>query len=154
MFGLHAMGLIASSQLVRRTYPLLKCGMRCCLFWVMSFFVTMAVPVTGYGQLVLTQPASGDVASVGSIRSHTIRTRRFLGGRTLAGNVSAARAMDVARQQHATMLAQQAASPQQSGLGAAWCQLPISSVTHPHVESATYGRRIAEAWRHMNRKCY
>jgi hypothetical protein len=130
------MGLIASSQLVRRTYPLLKCGMRCCLFWVMSFFVTMAVPVTGYGQLVLTQPASGDVASVGSVRSHTIRTRRFLGGRTLAGNVSAARAMDVARQQHATMLAQQAASPQQSGLGAAWQPIgpnQVASIAYGNV---------------------
>jgi hypothetical protein len=50
--------------------------------------------------------------------SHTVRTRRFLGGRTLLENVAGARGMEAARQQHAAMLAQQAASPQLSSLSA------------------------------------
>src|SRR5258708_23120346 len=66
--------------------------------------------------------------------SHTGRTRRFLGGRTIVGNVGAARAMDAARQQHAAMLAQQAASPQLSSLSAPW--QPIGP---HHVASIAYG---------------
>jgi hypothetical protein len=70
---------------------------------------------------VISTPAvSGDPAFVDSVRAHVTRTHRFLGGRTLSGNVSAARAMNVARQQHLAMLAQQAASPQLSSLSAPW----------------------------------
>ena len=66
----------------------------------------------------------------------TFTARRFLGGRTLAGNVSAARAMDAARQQHAAMLAQQAASPQLSSLSAAWQPIgpnQVASIAYGNV---------------------
>src|SRR5258707_6131863 len=106
------MGLIASSQLAHAARPLHRRGV--CCFLAMSFCLTTVAPVVVSGQMVLTQPPSGDVTSVEPARSHTVRTRRFLGGRILAGNVSAARAMDAARQQHAAMLAQQAASAQLS----------------------------------------
>jgi hypothetical protein len=62
--------------------------------------------------------------------------RRFLGGRTLAGNVSAARAMEAARQQHAAMLAQQAASPQLSSLSAPWQPIgpnQVASIAYGNV---------------------
>jgi len=68
--------------------------------------------------------------------SHTGWTRRFLGGRTLIGNVSAARAMGAARQQHAAMLAQQAASPQLSSLSAPWQPIgpnQVASIAYGNV---------------------
>ncbi len=46
--------------------------------------------------------------------------RRFLGGRSVRETASTAQAMDAARQQHAAMLAQQAAQTQGSSLSAAW----------------------------------
>jgi hypothetical protein len=108
----------------------------CRCFFAMSFFVTTVLPVAAFGQLASTQDSSIDGSSVEPVRSHTVRTRRFLGGRILAGNVSAARAMDVARQQHAAMLAQQAASPQQSGLGAPWQPIgpnQVASIAYGNV---------------------
>ena len=129
------MGLVASFQLARRTRPLLRRGL-CRCFFAICFSVTTLVPVTVFGQLVSTQPASGDAASGGLVRSHAVRTRRFLGGRTLEGNVSAAQAMNAARQQHAAMLAQQAASPQQSSLNAAWQPIgpnQVASIAYGNV---------------------
>jgi hypothetical protein len=63
-----------------------------------------------------------------------VRTRRFLGGRVLAGNVSAARAMDAARQQHAAMLAQRATSPQSTSLSTPW-----QAIGPNQVASVAYG---------------
>jgi hypothetical protein len=129
------MGLIASSQFARRTQPLLQRGM-CRCFFAMSLSVITAAPIAAFGQLVSTQTTSSDVASVEPVRSHTVRTRRFLGGRTLVGDVSVARAMDAARQQHAAMQAQQAASPQASGLNAAWQPIgpnQIASIAYGNV---------------------
>ncbi|HEY6412313.1 MAG TPA: choice-of-anchor D domain-containing protein [Edaphobacter sp.] len=60
-----------------------------------------------------------------------MRTLRFLGGRTLVGNVSAAQAMDAARRQHAVMLK---ATPRDSSLSAVWQPLGPAQVV-----SATYG---------------
>jgi hypothetical protein len=60
--------------------------------------------------------------------------RRFLGGRTAAGELSAARAMDAARQQHAAMRARQAALPESSSLNAAW-----QSIGPNQVASIAYG---------------
>lgn len=63
---------------------------------------------------------------------HAVRARRFLGGRTLVGAVSAAEAMDAARSQHAAMVK---AMPRDSSLSAAWQPLGPAQVV-----SATYGR--------------
>ena len=62
---------------------------------------------------------------------HAVRARRFLGGRTLAGNVSAAQAMDTARKQHVAMLK---AAPRDSTLSATWQPLGPAQVA-----SLTYG---------------
>jgi hypothetical protein len=70
-----------------------------------------------------------------SISSHAMRSRRFLGGRTLVGDLPAARAMDTARQRHAAMLLEQAASPQVSSLSAPW-----QAVGPNQVESIAYGK--------------
>jgi hypothetical protein len=110
------MGLIAFSQFARYTRP--RCLVRSFVFAIC--FCTVLAPVGAFGQTISTPAASGDAASVDSVRAHTNRTHRFLGGRTLSGNVSAARAMSVARQQHFAMLAQQAVSPQLSNLNAPW----------------------------------
>ena len=56
------------------------------------------------------------------------RARRFLGGRTLVGNVSAARAMVTARKQNAAMLAGRADVPNLSSLSAAWQPLGPNQV--------------------------
>lgn len=111
------MGLIAFSQFARYTRP--RCGVRCVVFAI-YFCVVALAPVGSFGQMTSTPAASGDATSVDSVRAHTNRTHRFLGGRTLSGNVAAARAMSVARQQHLAMLAQQAASPQLTNLNAPW----------------------------------
>ena len=90
-----------------------------------------------FGQLSFAPAAGaqhdGGVLSTNSM-PHTIRTRRFLGGRTLAGNTSAAQAMDVARQKHAAMLVRQAASPQLSSLSAPW-----QAIGPNQVASIAYG---------------
>ena len=71
---------------------------------------------------------------MGLLNTHVVRTRRFLGGRTLAGGVAAAEAMDAARQQHAAMLVRQVALPQLSSLSAAW-----QPVGPNQVASIAYG---------------
>jgi large repetitive protein len=111
------MGLTVFSQLARRTQP--RCGVSGLIFAICFCIVALA-PVSTLGQVISAQAVSGDPASVDSVRAHVTRTHRFLGGRTLSGNVSAARAMNVARQQHLAMLAQQAASAQLSSLSAPW----------------------------------
>jgi hypothetical protein len=127
------MGLIASPQLARHTRPFLRRGVAGCLF-AMSFCVAAVAPIVVFGQAVSTRTPSSDVVSAEAVQSHTVRARRFLGGRTLAGNVSAAQAMDAARRQHAGMLAQQAASTQPSNLSAAW-----QPVGPNQVASIAYG---------------
>lgn len=52
----------------------------------------------------------------GAVAPHILRSRRFLGGRTLSGNFAAARAMDAAREQQAAMLAARALQLQGSSL--------------------------------------
>jgi hypothetical protein len=128
------MGLIASFQFARHVRPLSECGIRCCLF-AMSLCVAVVAPSYSFGQTVSAQTLSSD-ASVGTkpVASHTDRARRFLGGRGVAGDVSAARAMDIARQQHIAMLAQQTASPEVSGLSAPW-----QPVGPNQVASIAYG---------------
>jgi hypothetical protein len=67
------------------------------------------------------------------VPSPFVRTRRFLNGRTLVGNISAAHAMATARQQHAAMLA---ARDTNSPLNAAWQPLgpnQIGSIAYGNV---------------------
>ena len=136
------MGPIGSSQLARYTRPSLQRGV-CRFLATMGFCLITTAPIVTLGQLVSRQPASGEVASVGPVEAHVVRTRRFLGGRTRAGGVAAARAMDTARQQHAAMRAQQAALPQLSSLSAAWQPIgPNRSRASPTVMSQAASRRL------------
>ena len=127
------MGLIASSQLARRTRRLPRCGV-CGCFLALSLFLPAVFHVFALGQLTSAPVASSDAAPAESLQSHAVRSRRFLGGRTLEGNVSAARAMNAARQKHAAMLSQQAALPQLSSLSAPW-----QPVGPNQVASIAYG---------------
>jgi Abnormal spindle-like microcephaly-assoc'd, ASPM-SPD-2-Hydin len=70
-------------------------------------------------------------AQAATVSWHTMRARRFLGGRTLVGDVSAAQAMDTARAQHVAVLK---AMPRDSSLSAAWQPLGPAQVA-----SAAYG---------------
>ena len=127
------MGPIEFSQLARYARTSLQRDV-CRFLATIGFCLITVAPIGALGQLISTQPTSGEVASVGPAESHVVRARRFLGGRTLAGGVAAARAMDAARQQHVAMQAQQAASPQLSSLTAAW-----QPVGPNQVASLSYG---------------
>jgi hypothetical protein len=129
------MGLVVSSQ-HERLAGLLRHGVGG-VFFAILFFIELPAPVLSFGQLLSTPAISqhdGPASSADLISSHTIRARRFLSGRTLAGAVPAAQAMNAARQKHAAMLAQQAASPQLSSLGAPW-----QAVGPNQVASIAYG---------------
>jgi hypothetical protein len=76
-------------------------------------------------------PVVATEAQAQTVPWHAVRTRRFLGGRTLAGDVSAAQAMDAARRQHVAMLK---ATPRDSTLSATWQPLGPAQVA-----SAAYG---------------
>ncbi|MGD0443264.1 MAG: choice-of-anchor D domain-containing protein [Edaphobacter sp.] len=102
-------------------------------FWT-ALCVASTAPIVAFGQLVPTPATSGGVSSIAPVPFHKIRVLRFLGGRTVAGDGSAGKAMDAARQQHAAMLAQQNALAQQSSLSAAW--QPIGP---NQVASSAYG---------------
>ena len=66
--------------------------------------------------------------------SHVMRARRFLGGRGVAGGGSGARAMDVARRQHAVLLGDQRALPRLSPLTTSW-----QPVGPNQIASLSYG---------------
>jgi len=135
------MGLLSFSQLARWFRAPFRPGV-CRRLFLSSLWLAVVAPPVVYGQLPST-PVPGSVndsAVAAIVSSHTVRARRFLGGRILAGHVSAARAMDSARQQHASMLAQQAATPQSSGLSAPW-QL----VGPSQVASLSYGNVTGRA---------
>jgi hypothetical protein len=120
------MGLTASSQLARGKRPLLQCGLRWRLL-SMSLCLAIIAPIVVRGQVNSSQ--------VSAVQSPAIRARRFIGGRTLAGNVAAAGAMDAARRQHIAMLSQPAALPQ-SSLSAAWQPVgpnQIASIAYGNV---------------------
>jgi len=107
------------------------------VFFAICFSLTFLSPrvfsqVSASPSAVAKHEGSG--ALTDSISPHTIRSRRFLGGRTLAGDLPAARAMDAARQRHAAML-QEAASPQVSSLNAPW-----QAVGPNQVASVAYGK--------------
>jgi Transmembrane protein 131-like N-terminal len=129
------MGLIASSQLARTARPLFSGG-ACRIVAVLLYFL-FGGSIFASGQSIAIREVlsgAGDAQSTAASFSHSGRTRRFLSGRIPVGNVSAARAMETARQQHVAMLAQQAASPQLSSLSAAW-----QSIGPNQVASIAYG---------------
>src|SRR3984893_9350719 len=132
------MGLIASSQLARAARPLLRSVACTCMFAV-SLYLGFGESIFASGQSIAMPEVSGrasDAQSSAVTASRTVRTRRFLGGRTLAGNVAGGQAMEAARQQHATMLAQQAASPQLSSLSAPWQPIgpnQVASIAYGNV---------------------
>ncbi|WP_353070140.1 choice-of-anchor D domain-containing protein [Tunturibacter empetritectus] len=129
------MGLVVSSQHERLADRLSSRASR--FFSAVVFFIALTVPAIVFGQLSFAAAAEqheGGELSANSPSSHTIGSRRFLGGRTLVGNTPAAQAMDAARQKHAAMLVQQAASPQLSSLSAPW-----QAVGPNQVASIAYG---------------
>ncbi len=133
------MGLIASSQFARAVRPLLRSGV-CASALATSFCLLSVASIFAFGQSAAMPEVAAARAShpqpIVAPISHTIRTRRFLGGRTPNGNVSAAQAMGVARQQHAAMLAQQAALPQGSSLSAPWQPIgpnQVASIAYGNV---------------------
>jgi len=123
------MGLIVSSQSARyfRSF-----GNSILFSLLVGVFCVLFGPVRVVAQAYFAQAASTNEA--GLISRPVLRARNFLGGRRLAGNASAARAMDAARQQHVAMLAQQAVLPRLSSLNAAWQPLGPGQVA-----SAAYG---------------
>ena len=129
------MGPIVFSQLARRARPPLRRGVRRSIFAI-GLCLISGMPGVVFGQLDPMPMTRSDAGSVEPLQASAFRARRFLGGRTVAGNRSAARAMDAARQQHAAMLAQQAASSQSSSLTAAWQPLgpnQIASIAYGNV---------------------
>ncbi len=93
--------------------------------WRLFLFVAvlgamLVTPATAFGQQRSTPVGAIREPSSGPVQSRVTRTQHFLSGRTMAGNVPAAQAMEVARRQHAVMLAQQAAQAQGSSLSTAW----------------------------------
>jgi hypothetical protein len=129
------MGLVVSTQ-HERLADLVRYRVRGALF-ALLFLIRLTAPTLTFGQVPSAPIASQNestVPSAASISSHTIRARRFLSGRTLAGAVPAAQAMNAARQKYAAMLVEQAASPQLSSLGAPW-----QAVGPNQVASIAYG---------------
>src|SRR6266487_1577272 len=132
------MGWIASSQLARARRPLLRGGACDCLFAI-GICLVFGGSIFASRQSIAMPEVSGSASHAQSTAvtfSHTGRTRRFLGGRPLMGNLSGARAMETARQQHAAMLAQQAASPQLSSLSAPWQPIgpnQVASIAYGNV---------------------
>jgi hypothetical protein len=129
------MGLIVFFQLARSTWSLYRRGVgRCILGTALG---AMGIPsIAAHGQAVSAAVTASDVSSVGHVSVEKVRTRHFLGGRAVAGDGSAARAMDAARQQHAAMLAQQNALSQQSSLSAAWQPIgpnQVASIAYGNV---------------------
>jgi Transmembrane protein 131-like N-terminal len=127
------MGPIVPSQLARLIrQPLLRA---LSTFSLIGLCLALICPDGVAAQSIsAAEVGSHDIATMAAAPAHAIRARRFLGGRTLAGSVSAAKAMNAARQQHAAMMAQEAASPQLSSLGAPW-----QPVGPNQVASLAYG---------------
>jgi len=80
----------------------------------------------------------GATAQTSVVATHKDRATRFLAGRHLPGQASAAKALDAARREHQAMLAKQQATamvtPQTSSLSAAW-----TAIGPLQVASQTFG---------------
>ena len=129
------MGPMDFRQLARSVPAQLCVGLRRCIS-ALGVWILLIAPSGLLGQLVET-PANSNQAAASPLSSrvspHSIRARSFLGGRVVAGRIAAARALDAARQQHASMLGVQAALPL-SNLNAAW-----EPVGPDQVASTSYG---------------
>jgi hypothetical protein len=128
------MGPMEVRQSALSSWSILRSCLRCLL--VVGVWVLSIRPVGVFGQLADTPVARDNAATTQSalgVRAHSINGRRFLSGRMSNGDVSAARAMEAARQQHAAMMAAQAASPL-SNLNASWQPLGPNQVA-----STAYG---------------
>jgi len=124
------MGLIVSPQLVRHSRPCFSGAGRLFLFaigvWLAGFATGHATGQTPVASAAATGSKGYPPLVVRS--AYAEQARRFLAGRTLADNVAAGRAMDSARQQHAAMLIDRAASPRLTSLNAAWQPMGPSQV--------------------------
>jgi len=80
-----------------------------------------------FAKTPIAQDSAATSQSPSVVWAHSINARQFLAGRASSGDVSAARAMDAARHQHAGMMAAQAVSPL-SNLNAAWQPLGPNQV--------------------------
>jgi len=123
------MGLIVSPQLARHSRPSFCCG---AFLFVFAFGLSLTVSsARAAGQASTASAASTKVNEHLSIAVRSIQNaqaRRFLGGRTLAGNIAAGQAMDTARQQHAAMLMDRAARPRLTNLDTPWQPMGPSQV--------------------------
>jgi hypothetical protein len=131
------MGLIVWFQLARFTRPL-PWGVR---RWSLGIGALLLFNVSNaiFGQEILRQESlarASELRSAASPRSHTMRARRFLGGRSVAGGGSEARAMDAARRQHSAMLAQQV-SAEISSLSASWQPIGPNQIATPAFGDVT-----------------
>jgi Transmembrane protein 131-like N-terminal len=109
--------------------------LRCCLsgavrvlfgVWLTIFASFYAVSQTSAASVDSTQ--SKENPSLIPRPAYAAQARRFLAGRTLAGNVAAGQSINAARQQHAAMLLDRAASPRLTSLNAAWQSMGPSQV--------------------------
>jgi hypothetical protein len=124
------MGLIVSSQLERRSRSFFSEEVRVVLFTI-GVWLTVFASGHAVGQVpTASVVASGSNESQSPVvnPAHSAQARRFLAGRTLSGNVAAGQAMVSARQQHATMLMDRAASPRLTSLNAGWQPMGPSQV--------------------------
>ena len=130
------MGLIASSQLARGIRSLLRSG-ACHRAVAAGSFLAAVGPLVVFAQMASGRAVPTRVSDAEpntAVAAHSVRARRFLAGRMLAGGGSVARAMDAARREHLAMEAQQEASPQLSSLNAAW-----QAIGPNQVASLSYG---------------
>ncbi len=128
------MGPMELPQPALPSLPILRCGLR--RFIVIGLWVILVAPFAAAGQLTenpIAQKSATSSRPSSAVSVHSTTARRFLAGRMLIGNTSAARAMNEARQQHATMMAAGAASSP-SNLNATW--QPIGP---NQIASAAYG---------------
>ena len=122
------MGPIESFQFARLFRSLCHRGGWIFFLFFIDFGWVLLTPLQAQKPLA---PAVATETRTTTVPWHAVRARRFLGGRTLVGDVSAAHAMDAARSQHAAMLK---AMSRDSNLSAAWQPLGPAQVS-----SAAYG---------------
>ncbi len=101
----------------------------------LGFLLSIAVSSSRAQSIPLATPTAALETQPSSTPApHTLRARRFLAGRALGTNTSAAQSIDAARQQQARALLQQAAQPRDTSLSAAW--QPIGP---NQIASSAYG---------------
>jgi hypothetical protein len=104
---------------------------------VMGLGLVLAAPALSLAPQAMSVPVpAGAFDSTGvATASHALRARRFLSGRSSVTGEAAAKAMKIARAQHAAMLSQRGIAPRLSNLSAAW-----QPVGPNQVASIDYGK--------------